>query len=141
MMDVANLFIFHQGGTTIEPELPRSLERKLAFFRKAHEHLDKFKPDASHAMSLYQSMYDLRTFRHDMIHGMHLNYYLQDEDEPTLRWRYVSDNLFSHQNKYTIAQIDANERIIYTTARSLHGYMLKIGAPRNNHGNDPSTKL
>lgn len=63
--------IVHQplGGDQIEPELPRALQRKLDYLRKAFQRLAPLAPYQQRAVDLVANIIAASETRHDLIHG------------------------------------------------------------------------
>ena len=105
-LDIANLVILHNGGKAIDRQLPRSLDRKLSFFRKAHTKVEKYKLFAARALPLAQSLADVREFRHNITHGVHWGYLSEDVEKLVIRFQYTPDNIYgTYQVKYSAREI------------------------------------
>jgi hypothetical protein len=57
------------GGSGLAAQLPRSLDQKIALFRRAHEELTAMGPFRDEGLLLIGRINDLKERRHDIIHG------------------------------------------------------------------------
>lgn len=70
-LEGCNLMIFqHYGGSTLENELPRALDKKIKFLRRSHQKLPALTPFDSVGVALADRFAAMRDDRHDLIHGI-----------------------------------------------------------------------
>ena len=70
MLDGWVSIIFHDhGGKNIEPEIPRSLSKKVQFLKTCFKKLPTLAPLQDDALKILQNVKALSDRRHDLVHG------------------------------------------------------------------------
>jgi hypothetical protein len=75
-LDFAILIIYGRlGGDKIEPEMPRALQRKITYLRKAVNRMDQLAPFRPTFPSLADRIAEASEQRHDIVHGYAITHF------------------------------------------------------------------
>lgn len=75
MLDsLIHLLYAHFNAASVDAERPLALARKLRFLRKAAQKLDVLKPERKEIASLTDFLSTESDFRHDLVHGINVNF-------------------------------------------------------------------
>ena len=95
-LDICNAIIFqHCGGSSVQPEIPRSLERKISFFKRcqAECRLISAQPDFCEVgYRIADEFSSLRDDRHFLIHGIGSSL-LKDQSFTQLKIRHAKTGI------------------------------------------------
>jgi hypothetical protein len=125
-LDFCNVAIFkHCGGDSVEPEIPRSLERKVAFFKDCHKKCPKLQsPDiTSSAAYVAEEFTKIRIDRHFLIHGIGTKA-LKDRTMSFMKLAYQKTHLRPEENELSLDLIIELDDRSMKLSRELLAYSL-----------------
>lgn len=103
-LDFCCAIVFHEfDGRNIEPEIPRSLGRKIAFLKKgmAHPRLTSIR---AYGLDLLQTIKDRKNERHQIVHGA-LTGNAKEDAVQMMRTRYTPQMHHSSLHTVTVDQV------------------------------------
>lgn len=93
------------GSNSVQPELPRNLNNRIKFFRRAHRQILSLRSESAKAVAIADTFSRMKGDRHDLIHGVVKNN-LDDSKRHLLKLDRGANQYVPRQRPVSLADVN-----------------------------------